>query len=183
MYEIRDELHSTLRGCADNVKVEVYMEGYLYIPITIKSGSGGNKLTIHTCINEWGHVEYRWDRETWGKHFRNACDTVKSITRNIISSVGSFFGRLFGSNKSIEGPSRGRLTYYWLSKFYVKYLKTLMLLWNVYYNTLKIKMQTIFLNCCFTWIHINGWFEKNIVYNWLRILMWLSPDTLKLTEY
>ncbi|XP_062597210.1 uncharacterized protein LOC134258678 [Saccostrea cucullata] len=110
LYDIRDDLNNTLRGCADNVTVEVHMDDYLYEPITIQSGSGGNKLAVH--ISEWGNVQYRWIRQTWARHFRNAYETVRSIARKIVSSVGSFFGRLFGSNKSIEGPSRGYLTYY-----------------------------------------------------------------------
>jgi hypothetical protein len=109
LYETRDDLHSTLRGCADNVKVNIYMDGYMNSPVTIKSGSGGNQLSIH--ITKSGSVNYHWDRETWGKHFSNAFDTVKSIARSIVSSVGLFLGRLFGSNRSIERPLYGRLTY------------------------------------------------------------------------
>lgn len=107
--DVRDDLDQKLRGCADNVTVEIHMDDYLYLPITLRSGSGSNKILIK--IDEWGRVRYEWVRKTWSTYFNNAVDTVKSIATTIVSGIGSFFGSLFGSNKRLEGSSRQYLTY------------------------------------------------------------------------
>ncbi|XP_062597223.1 uncharacterized protein LOC134258700 [Saccostrea cucullata] len=107
--DIRDDLHHTLRGCADNVTVEVHMDDYLYEPITLCCGSGSNKLIIY--IDEWGNVQYQWAKKTWSLHFNNAFQTVDRIARKIVSGFTSFFGSLFASNNRLEGTSRGYLTY------------------------------------------------------------------------
>lgn len=106
--DVRDDLDQRLRGCADNVTVEIHMDDYLYLPITLRSGSGSNKILIK--IDEWGRVRYEWVRKTWSMYFNNAVDTVKIIASKIVSGIGSFFGSLFGSNKRLEGSSRPYLT-------------------------------------------------------------------------
>lgn len=86
------------------------MDDYLYLPITLRSGYGSNKIVIR--IDEWGRVRYEWVRKTWSTYFNNAVDTVKSIASTILSGIGSFFGSIFGSNKSLKGSSRQYLTYH-----------------------------------------------------------------------
>lgn len=86
------------------------MDDYLYLPITLRSGYGSNKIVIR--IDEWGRVRYEWVRKTWSTYFNNAVDTVKSIASTILSGIGSFFGSFFGSNKSLKGSSRQYLTYH-----------------------------------------------------------------------
>lgn len=108
--DVRDDLDRRLRGCADNVTVEIHMDDYLYLPITLRSGYGSNKIVIR--IDEWGRVRYEWVRKTWSTYFNNAVDTVKSIASTILSGIGSFFGSFFGSNKSLKGSSRQYLTYH-----------------------------------------------------------------------
>lgn len=84
--EVRDDLDQRLRGCADNVTVEIHMDDYIYLPITLRSGSGSNKILIK--IDEWGGVRYEWVRKTWSTYFNNAVDTVKSIATRIVSGIG-----------------------------------------------------------------------------------------------
>lgn len=107
--DVRDDLDQRLQECADNVTVEIHMDDYLYLPITMRSGSGSNKILIK--IDEWGRVRYEWVRKTWSTYFNNAVDKVKSIATTIVSGIGSFFGSLFGSNTRLKGSSRQYLTY------------------------------------------------------------------------
>lgn len=108
-YRVRDDIGATLRGCANNVTVEVVMEGIPIGPIVVSCGNGENKLQIN--IDNYGKVTYYWQTETWGKHFRNAAGTVNNIAKSVVSSIGSFFGGLFTSKNSLEGTSKGYLTY------------------------------------------------------------------------
>lgn len=112
-----------MRGCADNVRVEVHLDDFLTEPIILLSGSGSNKIEIN--INEWGNVSYNWVKKTWSTYCSNAWDTVKSITKSVLGRIVSWFGSLFGSNNKLEGSSRRYLTY-WPSSTFVN-LKTFVL--------------------------------------------------------
>ena len=98
-----------LNSCADDVTVDVYLNGFLSHPITLQSGSGSNKMIIQ--IDQFGNVAYNWVKQTWLTHFRDAGALVKKITRSILGGFASFFGSLLGSNNGLPGSSKQYLTY------------------------------------------------------------------------
>lgn len=87
LYEIRHDLNTTLRDCANDVAVKIYIDEYLTAPITLMSGSGRNIIDI--IIDSDGNVKYRWEKKTWEKRCKNARQTVRDITKNMVSRFGS----------------------------------------------------------------------------------------------
>lgn len=96
--DVRDDLEQIVRECTDNVTVVIHMDDFLCQPITLRSGSGSNKVVIR--IDECGSVRYEYVLKTWSSNI--AVHTVQSIVKNMMG--------FFRATERPEG-SRQFLTY------------------------------------------------------------------------
>lgn len=92
--DVRDDLEQIVRECIDNVTVVIHMDDFLCQPITLRSGSGSNKVVIR--IDECGSVRYECVLKTWSSNI--AVHTVQSIVKNIMG--------FFRATERLEGSGQ-----------------------------------------------------------------------------
>lgn len=67
--QIRREINETVRGCADNVRVIIYIDGVLDEPMVFSHGKEENRLVITMDSN--GGINYTWSDRSFGKYMRD----------------------------------------------------------------------------------------------------------------
>lgn len=81
---VRREINETVRGCADNVRVIIYIDGVLDEPMVFSHGKEENKLVI--TLERDGGIDYTWADKSLGKYFR---DGILGFTNRICSILVS----------------------------------------------------------------------------------------------
>lgn len=82
--KVRKEINETVRGCADNVRVVIYIDGVLDEPMIFSHGKEENRLVI--TLKRDGGIDYTWADRSLGKYLR---DGILGFTNRICSILQS----------------------------------------------------------------------------------------------
>lgn len=85
--DIQELITQTVRNCADNIKVIIYMDEVLDDPVITTVGQGENKLLI--TLDSDNGVDFTWTEETLAKAFWDGWDSGKKIAENVTECIAS----------------------------------------------------------------------------------------------
>lgn len=80
---IRREINETVSGCADNIRVIIYIDRVLDEPMVFCHGKEENRLVI--TVKSDGKIDYTWTDRTLGKYIRDGLSGFASRICSILS--------------------------------------------------------------------------------------------------
>lgn len=94
-YRLRDGFCAMIQSCAKNVRVVLYVDDILDMPIKVDVGKKQNRLRITIKTN--GTVSYQWTKQTWAKIFTDAKENFESLAKRmavLFRSIGESPGAI-----------------------------------------------------------------------------------------
>lgn len=86
--QVRSKINETVRGCADNVRVLIYIDGVLDEPMVFSHGKEENRLVITMKSN--GEIDYTWGDKSLGKYVRDGFSSFANSFASRICSILMF---------------------------------------------------------------------------------------------
>lgn len=108
--DVRKVINQTVRSCADNIKVTVYMDEVLDEPIVETVGNGENKLLI-TIDSDNGN-DFTWTEETLAKAFWDGWDKGEEIAKNVVACIATSLASVLRSFQFLTISAARALKWY-----------------------------------------------------------------------